>query len=73
MPTKWNSLSSAQREVLLLVANRPESAMRLQMLNTRCNKGVVSPYAREDRRTTYTGQENPFLTRTSMRTWRDDC
>lgn len=28
---------------------------------------------KEDWRTVYTGQENRFLTHTSMRTWRDDA
>lgn len=28
---------------------------------------------KEDWRTTYTGQDNKFMTHTSTRTWRDDC
>jgi hypothetical protein len=50
MPTKWtNQLSAAQLELLLLVADRPERAMRLQLLTNRCKDGIVVPYASEGR------------------------
>ena len=51
MPTKWtNHLSPAQKDLLLLVANRAEEASGFKLLlNNRCHDGIVNPYIREMR------------------------
>ena len=43
-------LSPAQREFLLLLADRREEASAFKcLLNNRCQKGIIAPYARESR------------------------
>ena len=49
--TIWtNQLSQAQRDLLLLLADRREEASGFKLvLNNRCEHGIVAPYEREKR------------------------
>jgi hypothetical protein len=51
MPTIWtNQLSRAQKDLLLLVADRAAEASGFKLLlNNRCKDGIVNPYVRENR------------------------